>query len=373
MRAEVLALEDVSPRELQAWRVLASQAVDPNPFFEPEYVLPAAEFIGGRRVALIVVRASDGWSACLPIHRPRSWHRVPARGVATWRHRYCFLGTPLVRADGLELAVGAMTRELMRQRTAAFVGFDLLSGEGPVRDALRAAIEEEGGEEVPVDAYERAVLRRRATAHDYYLTLKAKHRHELARKRRRLEDELGARLETIDHAQEVEAVDEFLELEASGWKGRGGTALASVELDAQFFRSVCRSFRELGRLHLLSLEANGERVAMACNVRAGDGIFCLKIAFDERWRRYSPGAQLMLGHVPWFHLEGGAEWMDSCVEPGNELVNRLWPDRRRIVTMALPGKSATGHLARTAITAAVRLRGGRAGLQGAPSRRRVRA
>ncbi len=65
----------------------------------------------------------------------------------------------------------------------------------------------------------------------------------------------------------------------------------------EFFRTVCRSFRELGRLHLLSLEANGERVAMACNVRAGEGIFCLKIAFDERWRRYSPGAQLMLEHA----------------------------------------------------------------------------
>ena len=175
----------------------------------------------------------------------------------------------------------------------------------------------------------------------------------------------------MDHAQDYNAADEFLELEASGWKGRGGAALASVDLDAQFFRTVCRSFRELGRLHLLSLEAHGERVAMACNVRAREGVFCLKIAFDERWKRYSPGAQLMLDHVPWFHQEGGAAWMDSCVEPSNELVNRLWPDRRRIVALALPGRSPTGQVARTAISAAVRLRRRRAGApptDGAPPR-----
>jgi CelD/BcsL family acetyltransferase involved in cellulose biosynthesis len=370
----MLALGEILPSEVEEWKALAARAAEPNPFFEPEYVIPAAEFIGGRRVALLVVKGSDGWLACLPVHRPRTWHRVPARGLVTWQHRYCFCGTPLVRSDCVESAVGEMTRELMLQRAAAFVGLDSVSDEGPVREALRASIEEEGGAELRVDVHERAALRSRAEAQGYP-TLKSKHRNELARKRRRLEDELGGGLETLDRAGESGAVEEFLELEASGWKGRGGTALASVELDAQFFRTVCQSFRELGRLHLLSLEANGKRVAMACNLRAGEGIFCLKIAFDERWRRYSPGAQLTLDHVAWFHREGGASWMDSCVEPGNELVNRLWPDRRRIVSLALLPKSPGGHLARTAITAAARLRRGRAGAhaQGGSSRRSVRA
>ena len=366
VRAAILALDDLEPQDIEEWRALAAEAAEPNPFFEPEYVLPAAELIGGRRLALLVVRAADGWSACLPIHRPRRWHRMPLRGVATWQHKYCFLGTPLVRPDLEESAVGTMTRELMRR--AAFVGFDSFGDDGPVGAALRAAISDAGGEEVRVDAQERAVLRRRETA-DGYAKLKAKHRREFERKRRRLEDELGAALETVDRAEDGEAVDEFLALEASGWKGRTGTALASLERDAQFFRTICRSFRELGRLHLLSLQANGQRVAMACNVRAGEGVFCVKIAFDERWRRSSPGAQLMLDHVSWFHREGSATWMDSCVQPGNELVNRLWPDRRGIVTLALPAKSPSGDLARAAITAAVRLRNRQANAdQGAPSR-----
>jgi CelD/BcsL family acetyltransferase involved in cellulose biosynthesis len=355
VRAAILALDDVTPQDIDRWGELAARAAEPNPFFEPEYVLPAARWIGGRRLALLVVQTDDEWSACLPIHRPRRWHRVPLACVAGWHHRYCFLGTPLVRLDREERAIATMARELMRQPGAAFVGLDSFAGDGPVRDALRAAVEDESGEEVPVNQHERPMLRRRASADDY-VTMKAKSRRELARKRRRLQEELDAVLETVDRGDDSDAVDEFLELEASGWKGQGGTAVASLQRDAAFFRTVCRSFHERERLHLLSLQANGQPVAMACNLRAGDGVFCLKIAFDERWRRSSPGAQLVLDHVSWFHRQCSAAWMDSCVQPGNELVSRLWPDRRPIVTLALPAKSPSGRMARAAITRAVRVR-----------------
>jgi CelD/BcsL family acetyltransferase involved in cellulose biosynthesis len=358
VRAAILALDDLEPRDIESWRALAAEAAEPNPFFEPEYVLPAAQWIGGRRLALLVVRASDGWSACLPIHRPRRWHRMPLRCVATWQHRYCFLGTPLVRSDLQGPAIASMTRELMRQPGAQFVGFDSFADEGPVRDALRAAIADAGWQELRVEAQARPTIRRRASS-DGYVTLKAKPRRELERKRRRLEEQLRGSLEMVDRGEDDAAVDEFLRLEASGWKGRTGTALASLEKDAHFFRMICRSFRELGRLHVLSLQANGQRVAMTCNLRAGDGVFCVKMAFDERWQRSSPGAQLMLDQVSWFHQEGTVTWMDSCVQPGNQLLNRLWPDRRGIATLALPGASPAGRLARTVIRSAVRLRNGR--------------
>jgi CelD/BcsL family acetyltransferase involved in cellulose biosynthesis len=358
VRVVILALDHLSRQDIERWRELAAGAAEPNPFFEPEYALPAAKLMGGRRLALVVAQEGDEWSACLPIHRPRRWHRVPLACVAGWDHKYCFLGTPLVRSDREESAIATMTLELMRQPGAAFVGLDSFADDGPVRNALRTAIADAGGQEVLVNQHERAMLRRRASVDDYE-TLKAKSRRELERKRRRLEDELGGALEMVDRAEDCGALDEFLELEASGWKGKGGTAVASLERDAEFFRTVCGSFRELGRLHLLSLQANDQPVAMACNVRAGEGVFCLKIAFDERWGRWSPGAQLVLDHVSWFHREARAAWIDSCVQPGNELVNRLWPDRRPIVTLSLCANSPSGRMARSAITRAVRWRQGR--------------
>src|SRR5262249_5068184 len=98
-----------------------------------------------------------------------------------------------------------------------------------------------------------------------------------------------------------------------------------------------------------------------CSLRAGDGIFCVKIAFDERWRRYSPGALLVLDHVSWFEAQEEADWIDSCVQPDNELVNRLWADSRAIATVAIPADSVAGRMARAAITGAIRLRERRTG------------
>jgi CelD/BcsL family acetyltransferase involved in cellulose biosynthesis len=355
VRASILELDQLSDGDVEPWRALAAEAVEPNPFFEPEYVLPAAELIGGRRVGLLVAREADHWAACLPVHRPRRWHRMPLRGVATWEHRYCFLGTPLVHTERVESASAALLSALVEQRGASFAGLDALADEGPVREAVRAAIEGRGAEEVPINRHQRATLRRPG-AGEGAPAVKGKHRRELERKRRRLEEELGAELGTVDLAQDAAAVEDFLALEASGWKGRSGTALASMHGDAEFFRAICSSYRELGRLHLLSLQADGKRVAMACNLRAGDGVFCLKIAFDERWRRYSPGALLVLDHLSWFGRGSDAAWMDSCVQPDNELVNRLWPDRRGIATVAIPVSSVRGRLAASAIGAAVRLR-----------------
>ena len=80
-------------------------------------------------------------------------------------------------------AVATMTRELMRRPGAAFVGLDSLADEGSVREALRTAIEEEGGEEVRVSEHKRAVLRRRPSEDDYVI-LKCAARAEPPRERR---------------------------------------------------------------------------------------------------------------------------------------------------------------------------------------------
>ena len=69
-----------------------------------------------------------------------------------------------MRPDREGPAIATMTQELMRQPGVAFVGLDSLADEGSVRNALRTAIEDEGGEEVRVNKLERALLRRRGSA-----------------------------------------------------------------------------------------------------------------------------------------------------------------------------------------------------------------
>ena len=69
-----------------------------------------------------------------------------------------------------------------------------------------------------------------------------KRRKDLARCRRRLEEELGTEPALRREAADDESIEQFLDLERSGWKGDEGTAFASDPAHADLFRRFCRDF-----------------------------------------------------------------------------------------------------------------------------------
>jgi hypothetical protein len=167
--------------------------------------------------------------------------------------------------------------------------------------------------------------------------------HTLNRLRRRLEEHLDAELEVVDRGGDASAVERFLTLEASGWKGRQGTALLGRSDHASYFRAMASGFAAEGRLQVLALEASGRTVAMKCNVVAGSTVFYLKTAFDESLSAFSPGA--VLERAALTCVDGD---IDSCTDADNELLFRMLPHRRTITTplVALRGGSATRAVAR---------------------------
>src|SRR4029079_9322428 len=95
-------------------------------------------------------------------------------------------------------------------------------------------------------------------------------RKKLRQHRRRL-SEKGAVTSVI--ASEPEAVrrafEDFLALEASGWKGREGTALLSDNADVAFMREAVAALAELGCASIHSLCLDGKPVSMQLVRRAG--------------------------------------------------------------------------------------------------------
>ncbi|MGH2980576.1 MAG: GNAT family N-acetyltransferase [Solirubrobacterales bacterium] len=342
-RARLVSPADLGEIEISRWRELAEDASEPNPFFEPEFVLPAATHLG-QEVGLLVAEDEQGWCGCLPVQSvadAASWKYVPARGLVAWTHLYCFLGTPLLRRESEVKAARAL---IERGAEGGFLGIDLLGSSGPVAAAL---IEAHGSDHplVTFTRSERAALRRGADGWD--LRLGSKRRRELGRQRRRLAEEAGADLRTADRAGDPAAVERFLDLEASGWKASEGTALRSDPAHADFFRRACRSFADRGRLQLLSLEAGDATVAMLCSLISADAAFQFKIAFDEGSARFGPGIQIEADAVEMMDAALPAvRTIDSCADPGNQMANRLFPERTQLQRVAIPdGFSGRRNLA----------------------------
>jgi CelD/BcsL family acetyltransferase involved in cellulose biosynthesis len=95
---------------------------------------------------------------------------------------------------------------------------------------------------------------------------------------------------------------------------------------------------------------------MKCNFVSGGVVSCFKIAYDEAFARFSPGVQMELANVAAFHDRPELASMDSCADPDNQMINRLWPDRRPIATLLAPARGPGGLAARTQAQAAARLR-----------------
>lgn len=360
MRTELIAATDLSERELSQWRELATRAVEPNPFFEPEYVLPLHHGLGGGdALQLLIVSDGTAWLACVPVHVASRWHRIPVRSLATWRGHvlYGLLGTPLVAPERTEEAIATLLAAMPGAAPGAgFGSLEWLAAEGPVGAAVEAALAERTPAPVPFERFERATLRRRPEPTYLEETLSAKHRRELRRQRRKLEEALGEELQTTDLADSNAAYEQLVALEAAGELAGRGTVLAADSGHLDFFTAVCRNFAAQGRLQLLTLQAGGQILAMKCNLRAGSTLFMFKIAYDETWSRFSPGILLELEMVKLFHDDTGAELMDSCADPNNAMINRLWPDRRTLTTTLLPAAGLKGRAVRPMLTSARNLR-----------------
>ena len=107
----------------------------------------------------------------------------------------------------------------------------------------------------------------------------------------------------------------FLELEAAGWKGRSGSAMAARPGHAQFLRELADGFGADGRLLALELEAGPRLLAQSLAITAGDGVFGFKRAFDEDLSRSSPGTLLDVDLLDWFHEREEFAWIDTSSEP----------------------------------------------------------
>jgi CelD/BcsL family acetyltransferase involved in cellulose biosynthesis len=122
----------------------------------------------------------------------------------------------------------------------------------------------------------------------------------LRRRSRRLEERGAVSYRRVDAGAGSDDVDLFLErffaLEAAGWKGERGTAIATDPRLVAFYRGLAHAAAREGWLALRALELDGRPVAMHFGL-LHRGVYSLpKPAYDEALGACSPG-QLLLREV----------------------------------------------------------------------------
>lgn len=317
------------------WEDLAGAALEPNPLYEHWMLLPA---LGDKldEVACLLVWDGARLDALLPVQRTKRVAGLPAAGYRSWCHRSWMLGTPLVRAQAAPQALAALFDWLAARGTPALELLHLPC-DGPFHAALADALRERRATVVATQRCTRALLLRDESAERYIDgALSRESRKSLRRKEKRLAERGALAHVALEAAGDAARwIEDFLRLEASGWKGKAGSALACSAANRRFAEHALMAAFERGRLQMVGVDLAGKPIARCCNLLAGRGSYAYRTAYDEDYAYFSPGILAELDTVRAFHAAPGIEWMDSITDPDNATINRLWRHRRTMETLVL--------------------------------------
>jgi CelD/BcsL family acetyltransferase involved in cellulose biosynthesis len=121
---------------------------------------------------------------------------------------------------------------------------------------------------------------------------------EVERRRRKLRREYRVEERVVEAPVDLEReLTRGFEVEASGWKGRAGTAIGSSLETSRFYRTVAADFLRHDELRLSTLCADGRMIAFDLGLVHEARYYLLKTGFDESWRRFAPGLALRLSVI----------------------------------------------------------------------------
>jgi CelD/BcsL family acetyltransferase involved in cellulose biosynthesis len=328
-----------------AWRALAERATEPNGYYLPDWELAVNASARGRTGASALSAWSDASSAhdgaarligLMPVISMWRAYKIPLPALVS-ADPYGTLSTPLLDRDMAGEAVSDLMRQARQAGAHALILRDV-SLDGAAMNAFTAVLRQAGMHPRLLQSHVRAALDATRDA-DALLREALGHKKlkELRRQRHRLAEQGAVRFEVSRTRDEVAAALEiFLNLEASGWKARRGTALKQVDGDASFVRRATTALAETGQCEIATLYAGDMPVAAAIVLRQQDRAFYFKLGIDERFAKLSPGVQLTLDLTRHFCADGAIALVDSTADADHPMINPIWRGRLAIGDVLIP-------------------------------------
>lgn len=342
---------------------LLARALEPNVLLGPDVLDAALEAFAPKAEILVARRGGSGGEilGLLPLWRPRVGFGVSARWPVVFGNDFTPLSTPLVDRDHAVVVLAALLQEVSRRGAGLVLPYLMLSG--PFALALADAVRLGGHHLRVAEFHERAALmpgrdpETSEAAKRFNAGLRRKRRREWARQWRRLVETGPITTTSVRGQAAVEAFADFLVLEASGWKGRNGTALVQHPHELRFGERIVAALAEKDGVVIDRIDRSGQPIAMLVNFGAEGHYVTWKTAYDEAFAAFSPGAQVFLRASARFLDEPAVLLVDSLAVADHPLLSHMWRDACSIGTALVGfGSEARITLAEAEVASYHRLR-----------------
>jgi CelD/BcsL family acetyltransferase involved in cellulose biosynthesis len=333
----------------EAWRELAARSLEPNAFLEPGFALSLARHAPARSRPRFVAVWREGVSLGETRRLVGLFALAPmgpllGGGLARlWLDKQAALSAPLLDRDCAEEVLGRFLDWLAKSGSSAGVVFPRLVEDGPLHRALLAVAGRSGRAAPTLDRFERAMLAPGSDPDELWSRGAGKKAlKDLRRRQRRLAEQGDVEFSIVSSPKEVrDAVEQFLTLESSGWKGKSGALLAHPALSA-FSRGATRLLAREGKCRVARLTLAGRPLAMGIVIESRGRAFFWKIAFDEEFGAQAPGIHLLYELTRALSVRADIDMTDSCAIANHPMIDRFWPDRVAICDVAIQLRGAVG-------------------------------
>ncbi|MCQ0987401.1 GNAT family N-acetyltransferase [Jiella marina] len=345
---------------------LSRRAIEPNVFFDPRFLVPAMPRLDERSVRLMVVRDEGPSRSRLRLLMPYTTERTfPLRGIPiirAWAHPFGRLGTLPLDSDDPHDTLASFFQML----TAADVSMPEVlvlpetRTDGSFAEVLRSVTDAARLPVRTVNEFTRAGLLKSDDAASFEQPVSARRLRELRRQRRLLKALGPVSFHVAREPEEVRlALEEFLNLEARGWKGKARSAMVLDRYRAAFAREAVNALGAEGRARIFSLSVGERTVASLVTLIDGNEAFAWKMAYDETLAKASPGQQVVCEATRAILTDPALSQADSCAMPDHFVMNRFWSSRIPVATYVIglkPGSDRTVELAARGILRTQRAR-----------------
>ncbi|CAM5765476.1 GNAT family N-acetyltransferase [Bosea minatitlanensis] len=316
---------------------LARHALEPNPHMAPAAVSAATELVAPDDIVVLCAWHSEALDferlvGVWALRRARDWRSgfVPVL-VAPILPRYEVSSLPVVDRDHALEASRALLRYLLASSDLPHtLALPLLPLEGPGHAALAEACRSTGSAIAVAERWTRPVMvPQPGDDAERYLRRALGPGYKKRMQQLRAVIRSGALTFRRSRGQAaLEALDGFLALEAAGWKGKAGTAIACIPEDTAYFRRLAALFAAGDGLQIDTLLLDGQVLAMGLLIESAGRRHFLKIAYDEAQARHSPGRTLTIAMLR-ADLDGTPpDFFDSGAGDGVDAGTYAWGERR---------------------------------------------
>lgn len=322
---------------------LGNRAMEPNVFFSGRFLAPAMPRLEDRQVRLALIRDDDGKRSRLRFLMPFSVEKpgfaVGSSIIRVWANPFGPLGTPLVDAEEAAETIDNLLEALTAKEAGLppiLVMPDVRLNGRFIQMAKAIAI----GRNLPItitSPYTRPMLESLDEG-DTYLkrAISKEHLRDMRRQWRLLAEKGTLAYNVARQPGEIRLrMEEFLALEASGWKGAKRSAMIVDRYRAAFAREAITNLAEADSVRIHTIDLNGRAIAsMVVFIMAGEA-YTWKTAYNEEYARFSPGKLLMAELTEWHLDDANIMRTDSCAVPDHPIMSRFWQEREDMGTLVI--------------------------------------